>query len=66
MNAEYSSRVTAHHLQRDAYLYIRQSTLRQVLEGSVPDLDIILKLQITDLDIKLYNSIFKFFGRDSL
>ena len=28
------SKVTAAHLQRDAYLYIRQSTLRQVLENT--------------------------------
>lgn len=27
------SRVTPHHLSRDAYLYIRQSTLRQVSEN---------------------------------
>lgn len=26
-------RVTSHHLSRDAYLYIRQSTLRQVSEN---------------------------------
>ena len=32
MNAE--SKVTAEHLQRGAYLYIRQSTLRQVLENT--------------------------------
>ena len=32
MNAE--SKVTADHLQRAAYLYIRQSTLRQVLENT--------------------------------
>ncbi len=32
MNAE--SKVTAAHLQRAAYLYIRQSTLRQVLENT--------------------------------
>jgi DNA invertase Pin-like site-specific DNA recombinase len=32
MNAE--SKVTASHLQRGAYLYIRQSTLRQVLENT--------------------------------
>jgi DNA invertase Pin-like site-specific DNA recombinase len=32
MNAE--SKVTAQHLQRAAYLYIRQSTLRQVLENT--------------------------------
>ena len=29
-----SQKVTADHLRRDAYLYIRQSTLRQVLENS--------------------------------
>jgi DNA invertase Pin-like site-specific DNA recombinase len=32
MNAD--SKVTAEHLQRSAYLYIRQSTLRQVLENT--------------------------------
>src|SRR6266481_6906617 len=32
MNAE--SKVTAEHLKRAAYLYIRQSTLRQVLENT--------------------------------
>lgn len=34
MTMEHASRVTAHHLKRDAYLYIRQSTLRQVLENT--------------------------------
>src|SRR2546422_562212 len=32
MNAD--SKVTAEHLRRSAYLYIRQSTLRQVLENT--------------------------------
>ncbi len=32
MNAD--SKVTAEHLQRSAYLYVRQSTLRQVLENT--------------------------------
>ena len=32
MNAE--SKVTAEHLKRDAYLYVRQSSLRQVLENT--------------------------------
>ena len=27
-----TSKVTVRHLKRDAYLYVRQSTLRQVLE----------------------------------
>ena len=27
------SKVTAEHLARDAYLYVRQSTLRQVVEN---------------------------------
>ena len=31
---EASSKVTASHLKRDAYLYVRQSTLRQVLENT--------------------------------
>jgi DNA invertase Pin-like site-specific DNA recombinase len=34
MLTDYTQRVNAHHLQRDAYLYIRQSTLRQVLENT--------------------------------
>ena len=35
MNSEFSTqKVTASHLQRDAYLYVRQSTLRQVLENT--------------------------------
>jgi DNA invertase Pin-like site-specific DNA recombinase len=34
MNAESAQKVTASHLKRDAYLYIRQSTLRQVFENS--------------------------------
>lgn len=29
-----SSKVTPHHLRRDAYLYVRQSTLRQVVENT--------------------------------
>ena len=29
-----SSKVTARHLRRQAYLYIRQSTLRQVMENT--------------------------------
>ena len=32
MNGEQAQKITASHLQRDAYLYVRQSTLRQVLE----------------------------------
>jgi len=34
MNREEHHKVTASHLQRLAYLYVRQSTLRQVLENS--------------------------------
>jgi DNA invertase Pin-like site-specific DNA recombinase/DNA-binding transcriptional regulator YiaG len=34
MNLEASSKVTASHLARTAYLYVRQSTLRQVLENT--------------------------------
>ena len=34
MNCERHQKVTASHLQRDAYLYVRQSTLRQVLENT--------------------------------
>ena len=29
-----SSKVTARHLRRDAYLYVRQSTVRQVFENT--------------------------------
>ena len=29
-----TSKVTASHLQRNAYLYVRQSTLRQVTENT--------------------------------
>lgn len=34
MNLEASAKVTAHHLQRQAFLYVRQSTLRQVIENT--------------------------------
>ncbi len=34
MLTEFHQKVTADHLKRDAYLYIRQSTLRQVLENT--------------------------------
>ena len=34
MNNETHQKVRASHLQRNAYLYIRQSTLRQVFENS--------------------------------
>jgi DNA invertase Pin-like site-specific DNA recombinase len=34
MYCEQHQKVTASHLQRDAYLYVRQSTLRQVLENT--------------------------------
>jgi len=34
MSIEHSTKITAQHLQREAYLYIRQSTLRQVLENT--------------------------------
>ena len=34
MRAEMPQKVQAHHLKRDAYLYIRQSTLRQVFENT--------------------------------
>ena len=34
MNADRHQKVNADHLKRDAYLYIRQSTLRQVLENT--------------------------------
>lgn len=34
MNAEQHHKVTAGHLQRRAYLYVRQSTLRQVFENT--------------------------------
>ena len=34
MNAEAHQKVRASHLQRDAYLYVRQSTMRQVFENT--------------------------------
>src|ERR1700732_5208525 len=34
MNLEMHHKIAATHLQRQAYLYVRQSTLRQVLENS--------------------------------
>ncbi len=34
MNMEAASKVTAGHLARAAYLYVRQSTLRQVLTNT--------------------------------
>lgn len=34
MNADMHQKVNADHLKRDAYLYIRQSTLRQVVENT--------------------------------
>lgn len=34
MISELSQKVRAEHLKRDAYLYVRQSTLRQVFENS--------------------------------
>src|SRR2546423_11146002 len=34
MNLELHHKITASHLQREAYLYIRQSSLRQVLENT--------------------------------
>src|SRR5712691_972273 len=34
MNIEMHNKITATHLQRQAYLYVRQSTLRQVLENT--------------------------------
>jgi DNA invertase Pin-like site-specific DNA recombinase len=34
MNADVSQKVTASHLARDAYLYVRQSTVRQVFENT--------------------------------
>lgn len=34
MNAEVHQKVTASHLKRSAYLYVRQSTVRQVLENT--------------------------------
>lgn len=33
MTSELHQKVTAHHLQRNAYLYVRQSTVRQVFEN---------------------------------
>lgn len=34
MNTESNSKVQARHLSRNAYLYVRQSTLRQVFENT--------------------------------
>ena len=34
MNHPHQEKVTADHLKRDAYLYVRQSTLRQVFENT--------------------------------
>lgn len=34
MNDHHSQKVTAGHLKRDAYLYVRQSTIRQVFENT--------------------------------
>jgi len=34
MSTDVSQKVTASHLQRDAYLYVRQSTVRQVFENT--------------------------------
>ena len=34
MGDNVAGKVTAEHLRRDAYLYIRQSTLRQVMENT--------------------------------
>ncbi len=34
MNGECHQKITASHLKRDAYLYVRQSTLRQVFENT--------------------------------
>ena len=34
MRTEMPQKVQANHLKRDAYLYIRQSTLRQVFENT--------------------------------
>ena len=34
MSAEAHQKVTASHLKRNAYLYVRQSTVRQVFENT--------------------------------
>ena len=34
MSADRFQKVTAEHLRRDAFLYVRQSSLRQVLENT--------------------------------
>ena len=34
MSANVHQQVTASHLRRDAYLYVRQSTVRQVFENT--------------------------------
>ncbi len=34
MSHEMHQKISTNHLQRDAYLYVRQSTLRQVMENT--------------------------------
>jgi hypothetical protein len=34
MSSEAHQKVTANHLRRNAYLYVRQSTMRQVFENT--------------------------------
>ena len=34
MNTETHQKITATHLKRNAYLYVRQSTMRQVVENT--------------------------------
>ena len=36
MSTDAHQKVTARHLERHAYLYVRQSTMRQVLENTRP------------------------------
>ena len=48
------SKVTAHHLKRDAYLYIRQSTVRQVFENTESTENIKLQ-KLKDIFISVYS-----------
>jgi hypothetical protein len=36
VSIEQTGKVTAEHLRRDAYLYVRQSSLKQVVNNSEP------------------------------
>ena len=40
MNSEAHQKITTAHLSRLAYLYVRQSTLRQVFENTTPRVEL--------------------------